>query len=187
MQSSATCRAPCGGHDDHSARTRRHSRDRSRPSAARRTWLDDDRLLYPDACHRDHPGCHWGWQLSAPGGSDRLHAHDGPDDERHEPRLRRYEPTVRAVMKAPGYWMSHYVTSTDSAKIQQAMRVARFTSGGESFEFVHFPAGGHAPAILISQGSGGHAYVFAEFGYQLHLAGFSVFIMPKHGGRTVSS
>ena len=39
--------------------------------------------------------------------------------------------------------------------------------------------------ILISQGSGGHGYVFAELAYYLRLAGYNVFIRPKHGGRTV--
>src|SRR5262249_37597572 len=50
----------------------------------------------------------------------------------------------------------------------------------------HFLRDSDGPSILISQGSGGHAYVFAEFGYHLHLAGYNVFIMPKHGGRTIS-
>jgi hypothetical protein len=42
------------------------------------------------------------------------------------------------------------------------------------------------PTFLISQGSGGHSYVFAELAYRVHLWGFNVFIMPKHGGRTVN-
>ena len=40
------------------------------------------------------------------------------------------------------------------------------------------------PNILVP-GLRRPAYVFAEFGYQLHRAGHNVFIMPKHGGRTV--
>jgi hypothetical protein len=43
-----------------------------------------------------------------------------------------------------------------------------------------------APNVLISQGSGGHGYVFAELAYRVHLWGFNVFVMPKHGGRTVN-
>lgn len=39
---------------------------------------------------------------------------------------------------------------------------------------------------MISQGSGGHAYVFAELGYLLYLQGYNVFIMPKHGGYTIN-
>jgi hypothetical protein len=74
-------------------------------------------------------------------------------------------------MKAPGYWTSHYVTSTDPAEIQRALKVAHFASGAETFELVHFSRGRHAPNILISQGSGGHPDVFAEFGYHLHRAG----------------
>src|SRR6266542_2740967 len=31
----------------------------------------------------------------------------------------------------------------------------------------------------------GHAYVFAEFAHRMHLAGYNVFVMPKHGGHTV--
>jgi pimeloyl-ACP methyl ester carboxylesterase len=38
---------------------------------------------------------------------------------------------------------------------------------------------------LISQGSGGHGYVFAELADRVHQWGFNVFIMPKHGGRTI--
>jgi hypothetical protein len=89
------------------------------------------------------------------------------------------------AVKEPGYWTSHYVTSTDPADIQRAIKVAHFSTGAETFELVHFCHASHTPNILISQGSGGHAYVFAEFGYHLHLAVYNVFIMPKHGDRTV--
>ncbi|HET7273464.1 MAG TPA: hypothetical protein VFI90_20520, partial [Rubrobacter sp.] len=41
------------------------------------------------------------------------------------------------------------------------------------------------PSILISPGSAGHSYVFAELGYQMHLRGYNVFIMPKQGGYTI--
>lgn len=88
-------------------------------------------------------------------------------------------------MKAPNYWTSHYVTSTDPARIRRAMQLARFSSGGQALELVHFSRDRHAPNVLISQGSGGHAYVFAELGYHVHLAGYNVFIMPRHGGNTV--
>lgn len=88
-------------------------------------------------------------------------------------------------MTLSDYWVSHYVTSTDPTRIQRAMKVARFASGPDRFELVHFTQDPQALNILISQGSGGHAYVFAELAYHLHLAGYNVFIMPKHGGRTV--
>ncbi len=51
---------------------------------------------------------------------------------------------------------------------------------------MHFPTATQAPNILISQGSGGHAYVFAELAYRMHLAGYNVFVMPRHGGHTVA-
>jgi alpha-beta hydrolase superfamily lysophospholipase len=88
-------------------------------------------------------------------------------------------------MKAPEYWTSHYVTTCDPDEIQRAISVTQFVSDGERFELVHFPTATSAPNVLISQGSGGHAYVFAELAYRIHLAGYNVFIMPKHGGHTV--
>lgn len=53
-------------------------------------------------------------------------------------------------------------------------------------ELVYFLNALDAPNILISQGSGGHSYVFAELAYRLHIRGYNVFVMPKHGGRTVN-
>ncbi len=58
------------------------------------------------------------------------------------------------------------------------MQVTHFVSAGERFELVHFPTAAQAPNILISQGSGGHAYVCAELAYRMHLAGCNVFVMP---------
>ena len=89
-------------------------------------------------------------------------------------------------MKSPDFWISHYVTATDPTAVQRTMKLARFTSGADSLELVHFLRDREAPNVLISQGSGGHAYVFAELGYQIYLAGYNVFVMPKHGGRTVN-
>lgn len=83
------------------------------------------------------------------------------------------------------YWTRHYVTATDPAQVRRAAGVTRFTSGPDTLDLVHFLVGRGAPNILVSPGSGGHAYVFAEFAYRLHRAGYNVFIMPKHGGRTV--
>jgi alpha-beta hydrolase superfamily lysophospholipase len=56
---------------------------------------------------------------------------------------------------------------------------------GETVELLHFPQGVQGPTILVSPGSGGHPYVFAELAYLLHRRGYSVLVMPKHGGRTV--
>jgi len=94
-------------------------------------------------------------------------------------------PGRREDIVTSDYWTRHYVTATDPAEVGRAVRITRFTSGPDSFDLVHFGAAPDAPNILISQGSGGHPYVFAEFAYHLHSAGYNVFIMPKHGGRTV--
>ena len=88
-------------------------------------------------------------------------------------------------MKAPDYWMRHYVVATDPAEIQAALSTVCFSSAAETLELVCFVHDRRAPNILVSQGSGGHAYVFAEFAYHIHRAGYNVFIMPKHGPRTV--
>ena len=89
-------------------------------------------------------------------------------------------------METPDYWRAHYVTGTNADEIAEALRREPFTSAGVQLELVHFFCGREAPNILVSQGSGGHGYVFAELGYHLNRAGYNVFIMPKHGGRTIS-
>ena len=48
-----------------------------------------------------------------------------------------------------------------------------------------FESGTASPTVVISPGSAGHAFVFAELGYRVCERGYNVFIMPKHGGRTV--
>ncbi len=89
-------------------------------------------------------------------------------------------------MKNRTYWKSHYVLETDADEIERNIRLASFPSGIGNHELVCFEESKEAPNILISQGSGGHAYVFAELGYLMHLSGYNVFIMPKHGGLTIS-
>jgi len=71
-------------------------------------------------------------------------------------------------MRAPDYWKSHYVTSTDRAEIDLALRHACLKTGGESLELIYFLNALDAPNVLISQGSGGHGYVFAELAYRVH-------------------
>jgi hypothetical protein len=71
---------------------------------------------------------------------------------------------------------------TDRAEIDLALRHARLTTDGADL----LPQRSDAPNVLISQGSGGRGYVFAELAYRVHLWGFNVFVMPKHGGRTVN-
>ncbi|MGZ4942112.1 MAG: hypothetical protein ACXV5P_07390 [Halobacteriota archaeon] len=89
-------------------------------------------------------------------------------------------------MKDPNYWKKYYVIETDAEVIERSVRSASFTSKDKTFELIYFDKDKNAANILISPDSGGHSYVFAELAYQMHLKGFNVFIMPKHGGYTVS-
>ena len=79
------------------------------------------------------------------------------------------------------YWKSHYVTEIDPNDIERAITLADFTSGSASHELVGFLDDRDSPNILVSQGSSGHAYVFAELAYLMHVRGYNVFIMPQHG------
>lgn len=90
------------------------------------------------------------------------------------------------TMKNPAYWKNHYVVETDAEEIERNIRLTSFSSGDKNFELVCFEKSKKAHNILISPGSGGHSYVFAELGYLMHKKGYNVFIMPKHGSRTVS-
>ncbi len=89
-------------------------------------------------------------------------------------------------MRKLEFWKQHYVVESDAEEIARNIRVTSFVSDGNRFELPYFMKGKNAPNILIAQGSGGHSYVFAELGYQLHLREYNVFIMPKHGGYTVN-
>lgn len=88
-------------------------------------------------------------------------------------------------MKNPDYWRTHYVVETPADEIAAHLQVLPFTAGTRVWELVAFTPDPRAPCLLLSQGSGGHAYVFAELGYQLSRQGYNVFIMPKHGGATI--
>lgn len=88
-------------------------------------------------------------------------------------------------MKNRSYWKDHYVHEADANEMEKDLRLTSFVSDGKQFELPYFEKGKNAPNILISQGSGGHSYVFAELGYQMRSLGYNVFIMPKHGGYTV--
>ena len=88
-------------------------------------------------------------------------------------------------MEDRSYWKTHYVVRGDADEIERHITVRDFSSGRDRFEFLCFERGRDAPSIVISPGSGGHSYVFAELGYEMHRRGYNVFIMPKHGGYTV--
>lgn len=89
-------------------------------------------------------------------------------------------------MKNPDFWKNHYVVETDVNEIERSLQVLSFASDGEMFELPYFESAKNALNIVISPGSGGHSYVFAELAYQMYLTGYNVFIMPKHGGYTLS-
>lgn len=88
-------------------------------------------------------------------------------------------------MKDASYWRNHYVLQTDADEIERNLRLTSFVSDANRFELPYFERDRNAPNILISPGSGGHSYVFAELGHQMHLRGYNVFIMPKQGGYTI--
>jgi len=89
-------------------------------------------------------------------------------------------------MKNQNYWKKYYVIETDADVIERSIRSTNFISKDNIFELIYFEKAKNAANILISPGSGGHSYVFAELAYQMHLKGYNVFVMPKNGGYTVS-
>lgn len=87
-------------------------------------------------------------------------------------------------MRSLEYW-KRYPVETDPEVIAARLRTTRVVDADGALELVSFPGDHGAPAILISQGTAGHAYVFAELGYHMNARGYHVFIMPRHGGRTI--
>jgi hypothetical protein len=84
------------------------------------------------------------------------------------------------------YWKNHYVFQTDANNIERNIRSIFFSSRGKNLELIYFEKDKGASNILISQGSGSHPYIFAELGFLMHLHGYHVFIMPRHGGKTIN-
>lgn len=99
-----------------------------------------------------------------------------------DPNLALYMQ-LKPSMKDAVYW-KRYVVESDAEQIAAAIKKLPFTSYPD--ELIYFERGPTAPSILISPGSGGHALVFAELGYHIHARGYNVFVMPKHGPRTIS-
>jgi pimeloyl-ACP methyl ester carboxylesterase len=93
-------------------------------------------------------------------------------------------PLDEPRMSSPDYW-KRYPVETDPDEIAAHLRTTRVLDDQPPLELIHFEAHDGAPAILISQGTAGHGYVFAELGYRMNAYGYHVFIMPKHGGRTI--
>lgn len=90
------------------------------------------------------------------------------------------------ALRKPTYWKDHYVVETDADEVARRLATLSFASAGREFELIAFERGPAYPCILISQGSGGHAYVFAELAYLMHRRGYNVFVMPRHGGHTIA-
>lgn len=88
-------------------------------------------------------------------------------------------------MNDPSYW-KRYVLELNADELARRLEVVPVPGARDSLELLHLAADRGAPCVVISPGSGGHAYVFAELGYRIHAHGFNVFIMPKQGGRTIS-
>lgn len=102
----------------------------------------------------------------------------GARSERLERRLR--------PMRDRAFWKTHYVVRGDADEIERHMTLTALDPDGGRLQLVSFVRDERAPNVLVSPGSGGHAYVFAELAFEIHLRGFNVFVMPKHGGRTVA-
>ena len=89
-------------------------------------------------------------------------------------------------MKNQNYWKSHYVVETSADEIEKNIKRTDFTSAGKNLDLIYFEKSRNAPNILISEGSGGHGYFFAELGYLMYLKAYNVFIMPRHGSMTIN-
>ncbi len=88
-------------------------------------------------------------------------------------------------MNDPSYW-KRYILELDPDEVARRLEMVLVSSAREPLELLHLAADRGAPCVVISPGSGGHAYVFAELGYRINARGYNVFIMPKQGGRTIS-
>jgi pimeloyl-ACP methyl ester carboxylesterase len=88
------------------------------------------------------------------------------------------------AMRDSDYWR-RYPVETPPDEILRILKRVPFSSTGEDLELLMFERGSASPSVVISPGSAGHAFVFAELGYRVYERGYNVFIMPKHGGRTV--
>ena len=88
-------------------------------------------------------------------------------------------------MPDPAYWR-RYVLELDPEEVERRLEVVPLRCGDETLELLHFGSRRSDPVIVISPGSAGHAYVFAELAYRIHARGFTALVMPKQGGRTIS-
>lgn len=101
-------------------------------------------------------------------------------------KLTTKEKRITTLMNNQTHWKNYYVIESDTNEIEKQLKQSSFISDRDTFQLIYFESNKDAPNILISQGSGGHAYVFAELGYLIHTKGYNVFIMPKHGGNSIT-
>lgn len=87
---------------------------------------------------------------------------------------------------ASEFWQRHYMVRRDAQRIARHLRSFRVASAGDQLELLSLERARSACSVLISQGSGGPGHIFLELAEELYERRFNVFIMPKHGGRTVS-
>lgn len=66
------------------------------------------------------------------------------------------------------YWKQNYVVFGDADQIEGRLSRTQFAVGDRTDELLLFEWDRDAPNILISPGSGGHAYVFAELAHEMH-------------------
>jgi len=83
------------------------------------------------------------------------------------------------------YW-KQYPVLTNPDEIEKVIHKEGFVSHDINYELLALKHSKNSSCLLISMGSAGHAYVFAELAYLIYKEGFDVFIMPKHGGLTIS-
>ncbi|MDO9001067.1 MAG: alpha/beta hydrolase [Bacteroidota bacterium] len=88
-------------------------------------------------------------------------------------------------MKNKNYW-KQYPIVTNPDDIEKVIRKEYFVPEDKNCELLTMKHSQNNSCLLISMGSGGHAYVFAELAYLIYKKGTDVFIMPKHGPHTIS-
>lgn len=88
-------------------------------------------------------------------------------------------------VKDNNYW-KQYPVEVNADEIEKCISKEIFFSEDRKYELLSIKHPDNRPCLLISMGSGGHAYVFVELAYLIYKKGVNVFIMPKHGGFTVT-
>src|SRR5262249_8964181 len=91
------------------------------------------------------------------------------------PQVLRGGLHARSILPAVPLRHLLYVVETEPDEIATCLSQTTFVSQGREYELTCFERDAAAPSVLISPGSGGHAYVFAELAYQTHQERYNVF------------